>query len=58
MTDTEREKAIVGCPTRTGDVIVVDGERRRVASAEVQRRPRGDGKGDFGFVLVFTEEGA
>ena len=44
--------------TKVGDVVRVDEERRIVTKVEPTRRPRADGKGDFGFVLVFTEERA
>lgn len=44
--------------TKVGDVVFRDGTRGVVTLAEIQRRPRADGEGDFGFVLVFTEEAA
>lgn len=42
--------------TKVGDLVLRDGTRGVVTLAEIQRRPHADGKGDFGFVLVFTEE--
>lgn len=42
--------------TRPGDLIpTLRGSPVRVTHAEMQRRPSADGKGDFGFVLVWTE---
>lgn len=42
--------------TQVGDLIpTLRGSPVRVTHAEIQRRPRADGKGDFGFVLVWTE---
>lgn len=42
--------------TQPGDLIpILGGAHVRVTYAKLQRRPRSDGKGDFGFVLVFTE---
>lgn len=41
---------------KPGDLIpTVRGRPVRVTSASMQQRPRSDGPGVFGFVLVFTE---
>lgn len=42
---------------KPGDLIpTLRGSPVRVTSASMQRRPRSDGPGEFGFVLVFTEQ--
>jgi hypothetical protein len=43
--------------TKLGDIIpTIRGTRLVVTHAEMQQRPRADGPGTFGFVLVFVED--